>query len=322
MSPARSAPAGGRRSLIRARPVRGGTRTGEHSTRRWHGAIMERPRVKGLLADVKARKVDCVRVYKVLRLDAVPVRLLAQRRVLTIRVCSAPSAEFNTSHLGAAHRNILLSFARFEREIISEPARQTGRGPKTGQWTGGHVPLGYDLEEAARGLLGGADRCGESSRVIEGHRYSILAKRCGLGRAQQAWTDPGRHKLRRPPQAQVPCQSGAPRVSHICGREKAGSHPASNRQDRSFAWSWRSSKRTPASGNPQWAEDDSLSAAADGRWRIASHRVSSQVIAVTIDLCMPREPANACMRDAGGVGAGGRGGGQPKGSVASFLRPK
>ena len=56
--------------------------------------------------------------------------------------------QFNTTtSLGRLTLNILLSFAQFEREIISERTRDKQvLARKRGKWTGGHLPLGYDLE--------------------------------------------------------------------------------------------------------------------------------------------------------------------------------
>jgi site-specific DNA recombinase len=50
--------------------------------------------------------------------------------------------------------NVLLSFAQFEREIISERTRDKQvAARKKGMWTGGHILLGYDLDPVAGKLV-------------------------------------------------------------------------------------------------------------------------------------------------------------------------
>jgi site-specific DNA recombinase len=90
------------------------------------GASLERPALHELLADIQARKVDCVVVYKVDRLSrslldfARLLSLFEKRSVSFVSV----TQEFNTStSMGRLTLNILLSFAQFERELISERTR-------------------------------------------------------------------------------------------------------------------------------------------------------------------------------------------------------
>lgn len=117
------------------------------------GANMERPGLKQLLADIQASRVDCVVVYKVDRLSrsirdfAKMMDLFEKQGVSFVSV----TQQFNTTtSLGRLTLNILLSFAQFEREIISERTRdKQSAARKRGKWTGGHLILGYDLD--ARG---------------------------------------------------------------------------------------------------------------------------------------------------------------------------
>src|SRR5512145_933957 len=55
--------------------------------------------------------------------------------------------QFNTtSSLGRLTLNILLSFAQFEREMISERTRdKMGAARRKGKWVGGNPILGYDV---------------------------------------------------------------------------------------------------------------------------------------------------------------------------------
>jgi site-specific DNA recombinase len=62
---------------------------------------------------------------------------------------------FDTStSMGRLVLNILLSFAQFERELISERTRDKVQAARRrGKWTGGHVVLGYGLDPQGGGLV-------------------------------------------------------------------------------------------------------------------------------------------------------------------------
>jgi len=61
--------------------------------------------------------------------------------------------QFNTtSSMGRLTLNILLSFAQFEREIISERTRdKMSAARRKGKWVGGMPVLGYDVDPKAAG---------------------------------------------------------------------------------------------------------------------------------------------------------------------------
>jgi site-specific DNA recombinase len=113
------------------------------------GGNMERPAVQQLLADVQRGLVDCVVVYKVDRLSrslldfARIIQLFEDHHVHFVSV----TQHFNTADsMGRLTLNILLSFAQFEREIISERTRdKIAAARRRGQWAGGRPILGYDL---------------------------------------------------------------------------------------------------------------------------------------------------------------------------------
>jgi site-specific DNA recombinase len=90
------------------------------------GANMDRPALKRLVADIEAGSINCVVVYKVDRLSR---SLLDFSRIIEIFDKAGVSfvsvtQQFNTTNsLGRLTLNILLSFAQFEREIISERTR-------------------------------------------------------------------------------------------------------------------------------------------------------------------------------------------------------
>jgi site-specific DNA recombinase len=63
--------------------------------------------------------------------------------------------QFNTtSSMGRLTLNILLSFAQFEREIISERTRdKMAATRRKGKWSGGTPVLGYDVDARAKRLV-------------------------------------------------------------------------------------------------------------------------------------------------------------------------
>ncbi|WGM48089.1 hypothetical protein KOAAANKH_02978 [Brevundimonas sp. NIBR10] len=114
------------------------------------GGTMDRPGLKQLLADIAARRIDVVVVYKVDRLTrslwdfAKIVEVFDKHQVSFVSVTQS----FNTtSSMGRLTLNMLLSFAQFEREVTSERIRDKIAASKAkGMWMGGRVPLGYDAE--------------------------------------------------------------------------------------------------------------------------------------------------------------------------------
>ncbi|VTU02514.1 resolvase : Resolvase domain protein OS=Isosphaera pallida (strain ATCC 43644 / DSM 9630 / IS1B) GN=Isop_2455 PE=4 SV=1: Resolvase: Recombinase: Zn_ribbon_recom [Gemmataceae bacterium] len=114
------------------------------------GGNTDRPALKRLMADIEADKVDCVIVYKVDRLSrslldfAQMMRTFEERQVSFVSV----TQQFNTgTSMGRLVLNVLLSFAQFEREIISERTRdKIAATRRKGKWAGGHPVLGYDVD--------------------------------------------------------------------------------------------------------------------------------------------------------------------------------
>ena len=113
------------------------------------GGTMERPGLTLLLDAVRRNQVDVIVVYKVDRLTrsladfAKIVALLDAHEVSFVSV----TQQFNTtSSMGRLTLNVLLSFAQFEREVTAERIRdKIAASKKKGLWTGGPVPLGYDV---------------------------------------------------------------------------------------------------------------------------------------------------------------------------------
>ena len=112
---------------------------------------MERPALKGLLADIRSRRIDIIIVYKIDRLTrsladfARMVELFDQTGVSFVSV----TQQFNTStSMGRLTLNVLLSFAQFEREVTAERIRdKIAASRRKGMWMGGPPPLGYDVRD-------------------------------------------------------------------------------------------------------------------------------------------------------------------------------
>jgi site-specific DNA recombinase len=128
-------------TLIRSRYDDGG----------YSGGSTERPALQRLLADVRARRVDVIVVYKVDRLTrsladfAKLVELFDAHGVSFVSV----TQQFNTTtSMGRLTLNVLLSFAQFEREVTSERIRdKIAASKRKGLWVGGMAPLGYETKD-------------------------------------------------------------------------------------------------------------------------------------------------------------------------------
>ena len=115
----------------------------------YSGASIERPAFQELLADIEARRVDVVCVYKIDRLSrslrdfSKLIDLFERNNVAFV----STTQQFSTaSSIGKLTLNVLMSFAEFEREVISERVRDKLQATRRrGQWTGGRPILGYDV---------------------------------------------------------------------------------------------------------------------------------------------------------------------------------
>jgi site-specific DNA recombinase len=128
----------------------------------YSGGNMERPALKRLLADIAARKIDVVVVYKVDRLtraladfakiveifDACTVSFVSITQACTVSFVSITQAFNTTTSMGRLTLNVLLSFAQFEREVTGERIRdKIAASKKKGMWMGGQPALGYDVKD-------------------------------------------------------------------------------------------------------------------------------------------------------------------------------
>ena len=121
------------------------------------GANIDRPALKKLIDDIKDGQVDCVVVYKVDRLSRSLldfVQLLEFFEKNNVAFVSVTQAFNTNTSMGRLTLNILLSFAQFEREIISERTRdKMAAARKKGKWLGGRPILGYDINGDKRSLI-------------------------------------------------------------------------------------------------------------------------------------------------------------------------
>jgi site-specific DNA recombinase len=117
----------------------------------YSGGSTDRPALQRLVADVEARRVDVIVVYKVDRLTrsladfAKLVELFDAHGVSFVSV----TQQFNTTtSMGRLTLNVLLSFAQFEREVTSERIRdKIAASKRKGIWVGGTVALGYAVKD-------------------------------------------------------------------------------------------------------------------------------------------------------------------------------
>ena len=159
------------------------------------GGNMDRPALTQLLEDAKTGRIDCVVVYKVDRLSRSLLDFARIMEVFDRQGVSFVSVtqQFNTaSSMGRLMLNVLLSFAQFEREIISERTRDKMRAARRrGKRLGGRPVLGYTVDPATRQLVVDPDEArrvrdifglyqkhrGMTATVRELHRRGWVTKR-------------------------------------------------------------------------------------------------------------------------------------------------
>ena len=114
------------------------------------GANTNRPALQELLEDVKQKKIDIILAYKIDRLTRSPkdfyqlIEFFEQNNISFISV----TERFDTSTpAGRLLRNIMLTFAQFERELTSERTKDKMlERAKKGFYNGGYSPFGYKRE--------------------------------------------------------------------------------------------------------------------------------------------------------------------------------
>ena len=150
------------------------------------GATLERPGLQRLLADIEARRIDVVVVYKIDRLSRALMdfaRLIETFERNDVTFVSVTQSFNTTTSMGRLTLNILLSFAQFEREVIGERIRdKVAASRRRGMWMGGCVPLGYAVKD--RKLVVNEDEAAIVRLIFE--RFCKTGSGTKLARSLQA----------------------------------------------------------------------------------------------------------------------------------------
>jgi site-specific DNA recombinase len=172
------------------------------------GGNLDRPALRRLLADVEAGKVDSVVTYKVDRLSRSLLDFARLMETFDRHLVAFVSVtqQFNTgTSMGRLVLNVLLSFAQFEREIISERTRdKVAAARRKGKWAGGHLVLGYDVDSQRLRLVANEDEATRVRAIFNlylehGSLLPVVQELARRGWTTKAWaTRQGRNRGGRP----------------------------------------------------------------------------------------------------------------------------
>jgi DNA invertase Pin-like site-specific DNA recombinase len=127
----------------------------------YSGGTMERPALQRLIADIEAARVDMIVIYKVDRLTRSLldfVRLIDVLERHHAGFVSVTQAFDTSDSMGRLVLNVLLTFAQFERELMSDRVRdKKAVMARNGLFTGGLPPFGYLVSKGGH-LLVDAER--------------------------------------------------------------------------------------------------------------------------------------------------------------------
>jgi site-specific DNA recombinase len=144
------------------------------------GGDMDRPAFQQLMLDIADGKIDCVVVYKVDRLSrslADFIRIVQKFEEYDVGFVSITQSFDTGTSMGRLMLNVLLSFAQFEREIISERTRdKITAAKKKGKWVGGYPILGYDINSDTHSLV-----VNENEAVQVREIYDLYLKNKSMG---------------------------------------------------------------------------------------------------------------------------------------------
>jgi len=114
------------------------------------GGNMERPALQKLLKDCEAGLVDIIVVYKIDRLSRSICdfsELVKKFDEFNVQFISVTQDINTATSAGRMMLNILMTFAQYERELISERTRdKLAASRRKGMYTGGVVVLGYRVD--------------------------------------------------------------------------------------------------------------------------------------------------------------------------------
>lgn len=115
------------------------------------GASLERPALQRLMADVEAGRIDLIVVYKIDRLTRSLsdfVRLIDVLERYKASFVSVTQTFDTSDSMGRLVLNVLLTFAQFERELMSDRVRDKKAAmQRKGLFAGGTPPTGYIVKD-------------------------------------------------------------------------------------------------------------------------------------------------------------------------------
>ena len=161
------------------------------------GANTNRPALQRLLEDIRQDRLDCLVVYKLDRLSRSVrdyLNLLAFLEEHGIAFVSVTQQFNTTTPVGRMTLRMLLSFAEFERDLVSERTRdKMSAARRRGKWTGGPPPLGYDLAPEGGRLIVNGEEAEKVRAIFELYieRHSLIAVAQELNRRgwrRKSWT--------------------------------------------------------------------------------------------------------------------------------------
>jgi len=166
----------------------------------YSGGTLERPALQRLLGDIGCGRINKLLVYKIDRLSRSLLdfsRLAEIFEKHSVGIVSVTQQLDTSTSMGRLTLNMLLSFAQFEREMVSDRTRDKAHAAKRrGKFIGGLLPLGYDRHPDGGKLVVNK---AEAKRVCEIFRLFLelrsltalaqeLARR---GWTLKAWTTKG-----------------------------------------------------------------------------------------------------------------------------------
>ncbi|MBI4370388.1 MAG: recombinase family protein [Elusimicrobia bacterium] len=137
------------------------------------GGNLDRPGIKKLLVDARHQKFNVVVCYKYDRLtrntkDFLQILEIFER--CGIHFVSVTQPIDTTSPVGRLMRSILMEFAQFEREMISERTRdKLAAMARKGKRTGGFPIIGYDIDKEKKSLVINPDEAVAVQEMFDGY---------------------------------------------------------------------------------------------------------------------------------------------------------
>jgi len=134
------------------------------------GAHLDRPALQHLLTDIQGGAIDAVVIYKVDRLSRSLfdfARLMHIFEGHGVSFVSVTQQFSSSTPMGRLTLNILLSFAEFERQLVSERTRdKVSAARRKGKWMGGFPVLGYDLDGSRTRLMVNEAEAGQVREIF------------------------------------------------------------------------------------------------------------------------------------------------------------